>query len=234
MPSTHDEIETLSKAVPGERTTVFVLEHGGAKGESVNQIFGIPPGVDDSRWPLTLSGAPMVHILTLDLRTAPGVGSTPARAIAFFLADPDTNDALFEPVPAFMKVLYLSEEDIAKGVIAKDSPAKTTASPRPYPYEAHSFAVAIPFTCTRVEVPSAIFGMWGLPEEPSEELQEVASAVGSRLPGFAGGRPTSDDATHMHPNGKFVMQFNESLVPINLGDAGTMFVFDDVAFFTSH
>jgi hypothetical protein len=234
MALTCEEIETLAKAVPGERTTIFALEPGPAREGSVNQIFGVPRGVDDGRWPLTLRDEPMVHILTLDLRSAPGVGSKQARAIALFLADPDTNDALFEPVPAFARVLYLSEEDIARGVVATNHPAKTMASPRTYPFEEHSFAVAIPFTCTRVEIPAAIFGMWERPEEPSEALQEVASAVGSLLPGFAGGRPSSDEAPRMHPDGKFVLQFNESLVPINLGDAGTMFVFDDVAFFISH
>ena len=147
MGLTYDEIETLSKAVPGERTTIFGLERGAASEGSVNQIFGVPRGVDDSRWPRTLQDEPMVHILTLDLRLAPGVGSKQARAIALFLADPDTNDALFEPVPAFARILYLSEEDIARGVIAVDSPAKAIASPRPYPYAEHSFAVAIPFNC---------------------------------------------------------------------------------------
>lgn len=199
-----------------ERVTIYAMEKVAKSDGSVNQVFGLPRGVDDERWPRR-GEVPMVHVLTLDLGKAKGVGSMKAaRAVALFLDDPDTNDALFDANPEFAQIVYLTEADVAKGVLAK-----TVPKPKP----------ALFFRATPLEVPTFALDPWSGDDEPSDELQDLAGEVAA-LPGFAGGGPTNMDARDHE--GHFLMQFNEDLVPINLGDAGTMFVFDDVAFYVGH
>ena len=62
-------------------------------------------------------------------------------------------------------------------------------------------------------------------------LKELRSAI-YNLPGRVGGEPLWLQSEE--DGGSFLFQFDEALVPMNLGDCGIMYVFDDTAYWQCH
>jgi hypothetical protein len=207
-------IRKLSAKIGGKSEVAYALEK--AKGKlltsSVSRILGAPIGVSDKEWPLNARGEPMVHLLSLDFADVPALARRKARAVSVFVDDPDVNDCLFEPNPNNAKILYVSEKAIASGVTAK-----------------HKTKPARPIRITSLEVPQAVFGSDGSGFEDDELLDELHNELFG-LEGLAARQPIWSAAGKGH-DGTFLLQFSEFLIPINLGDCGTMYVFDDVAFF---
>jgi hypothetical protein len=74
---------------------------------------------------------------------------------------------------------------------------------------------------TAVDVPQVVF------DEKDEPTRELRGQL-RRAPGYLGGRPLwLQDAEHA---GTFVLQARGSLLPMNLGDDGILYVFTDTAF----
>jgi hypothetical protein len=87
----------------------------------------------------------------------------------------------------------------------------------------------------RVTVPREVFlaeSSWDVKPEQEATLRAIKNAVGS-APGRVLGLPfwiQGDPDEHGYgrgPQGGFIMQFDEQLVPINTGDMGLVYVFTD-------
>ena len=208
------EVRKLSEKIGGERETAYALEpvKGKLGDGAISRVFGVPIGIGDQEWPKKPSGTPLIHMLSLDFKEAPELARHNARAVSIFVDDPDVNDCLFEPNPLNARIVFLSEAQIASGVTAK-----VKAKP------------ARPIKVTPLSVPTAAFTTDVLDFEEGTPLEKLYNALFG-LEGLAAKQPIWTSMGYGH-KGKFVLQFSELLVPINLGDSGTMYVFDDVAFF---
>jgi hypothetical protein len=172
----------------------------------------------------------MEHLITLDLATMPGLRELPslkqARALSLFVGSADNNSA-FEPYTDETVLVRLSEQDVAKGLetaaTAQGEPSRT-------------------FSVTPVDVPAEVFeellyedeleALEPDQAEQAQQLQELRDALYA-LSGRVLGEPLWMQGDES-PRGTFILQFDESLVPMNLGDAGIMYVFTDTAFWQCH
>lgn len=171
----------------------------------INRIGGKPIGVDAKSWPRH-EGKALSHLVTVDLATLDLPFVPKNRALAVFCLDPDDNEA-FEPNNPYTRVVLLSAQDIGKG-----EPA---------------------------EVPEHA-------QLPAYRLETSALDGESRTyfggaPKWIQGDPTRDAGDDFVQSmqkamemGGFYLQFDERLVPMNLGDAGVMYVFERTAFWQCH
>lgn len=198
------ELETVSLLWPGDPA---------AEGE-IGRVGGAPPAVGAGGWP-THGGRPMEHLLTLDLDVLPHLRRGPlveARAVSVFVSDRIENMA-FEPGTAETVVVALTADDLA---------GPPPVSPRP-PRERARAVVAL-----TIEVPSAVFEDAAPDDERLVDLWSGLVDAGA----YAGGEPLwLQGADH---EGTFVLQFDESFLDMNLGDAGVLYAFADTAFWQSH
>jgi hypothetical protein len=144
----------------------------------------------------------MEHILTIDARELPGAKDS----FAVFVSSTELNEA-YEPDTDESAVVLLDEKDLARG--------EWKGAPPPRLLDAAGIDVVA------VDVPSAVF------DADNEELEELRSLL-FQAPGRAGGFPIWMQGDEYE--GPLLVQFDESLVPMNLGDAGVMYVFRDTAF----
>lgn len=197
---------------------IVVGEEPWTKG-SVNRAGGPPIGV--AKRP-EYDGKPMQHLVTIDLAAMPEVKAThnklaKARAVALFISDAMENEAFDEDTKE-TRVLILSDADIAKGEISGDD----VNDPEPRG-----------FTLWPVDVPSRVFKIDRFDDEveatggPICELYDElmsAARVGGDVIAWSGAAAQAG----------FLFQFAEELIDVNLGDAGTMYVFLDKAYWTGH
>lgn len=184
---------------------------------SIRRAGGRPIGVDEHTRP-RYRGRFMQHLITIDLDEAPQVrtrtGLADARALAVFIGDADDNNA-WSPDTDETAVLALTEHDLARGEWrgpdVADPPARS-------------------FDLYPVDVPARAFAA-GLDEDsPDRKLWKLHVEL------MSGGR-VGGPVLHWSADtgtGGFVMQFHEEVVDVNLGDAGTMYVFTDTAYSVSH
>ncbi len=162
---------------------------------TLSRVGGSPPGA--LAWP-EHDGAPMVHLLTLDVRgLALGLPAS-TDAVSVFISSVWENEA-WEPGTPETAVVHRTEADLA-------GPA---ATPPEHDDDDRLEPAGL-----------ALKDAAGLSDE---ELYKHS---------FAGGAPIwlqGDEG-----GGTFVLQFDESLVPVNLGDAGIMYVFGDDAWWQCH
>jgi hypothetical protein len=196
-------------------TRVFLLERDehSDPGERVSRIGGAPVGVSAAAWPRRGKGkdARMEHLLTLAAADLPGAALPDgAAAVALFVRNRDHNDAT-SPDTDETAVLLLSEDDLAGGDWAGAAP----------PRELEACGLRV----TAVEVPTAVFG-----EDVDGDLGALRTAL-LQGPGYALGEPIwLQEAEDV---GDFVCQLDASLVPMNLGDQGVLYVFTSAAFWQS-
>ena len=179
---------------------------GRAAPAEVNRILGSPIGVGEEDWP-RYRRKKMEHVLTLDLDTVPDLKTGPlaeSRAVALFVSDLYDNEA-WEPGTGHTRVVVLTQRQIDA------TPASGQAG---YKLEVSAD-----------RVPSFVFIEDVV--ERSKRRQEYTGPDVQAVD-FAGGGPIWIQTAEHH--GHFVLQFSESLVEMNLGDAGTMYVFVDTAF----
>lgn len=208
---------------PGE--DVFEAEILDALGDTpadtgLNRIGGSPIGVDWESWPCKDDDEdlPMHHLFTLDLASAPrlqarvGAG---VRAVALFVYEPDRNEA-WQPFSGDSALVLLSEQDLARGRLEDELPAGD-----------HAFKA---FGVREVEVPADIFdaAKHQGDSEPAPEIATIRDEV-FRASARLGGAPLWLQGDE-HAGAPFLMQFDASFVPMNLGDSGVMYVFRDTAF----
>jgi hypothetical protein len=200
-------IQRLAFATGKPRDTrIWLLEVDSKCNESTaNRIASAPLGVPESRWPRA-DGSPMEHLLTVDLASMPELRGRlgGTRALAFFVSSREENSA-YKPGTGQSAVLALSDEDLAKG----HAPAGPS------------------FSVVPVDVPAAVFA-----RKVPAALRDLRDAI-YRAPGRAGGGPLWLQDP-MRADAGFVLQFDQRLVPVNLGDTGIMYGFADDVFWQCH
>lgn len=214
-----DKIVALSQKITkngSPTTTVYLLKPGDSPLSSgVGRVGGDPVGVSDLNWPL-FRGKPMDHLLTLDLEGMPALRTGPladARAVSLFIGDRNVNEA-FLPGTEETAIVVLSEADVSRG---PSTPLRPAGAP------ARSLEI------TAVEVPLEVFRTQMEPDDP--ELAELWGEL-FNASAYAGGGPIwLQQAEH---EGQFLLQFDESFIDMNLGDAGVMYAFADTAFWQCH
>lgn len=206
-----DHIEKLRRraaAEGGGGTTLYFLRPREEPAEGYNVIGGPAPGVDATRWPRR-DDEPMAHLLTLDVTTVPGIAALVpkgARTVSVFCAQPSMNEA-WEPMNDYTQVVFSTEAELA-------------AQPAP-PEDLDEVSDVIEpgsFEVVAIEMPAS----------PSRDLGLEVYRASARV----AGAPIwlQDD----EGGGQFLMQFDEGFIPMNLGDAGVMYVFDNTAFWQCH
>ena len=206
--------------------------------DAINRVEGLPIGVTRETWPRD-GGELFMHVLTIDLdqledaRPTSG-GFEDARALALFLRSPGYNEA-WEPGNDWVRVLPLTDEDLANGVPdVTDWDLWEESNDAPEAGDGRTLEV----------VPILLPQNMGddVPTATREAIRKLAYG----LPGEAGGYPEyiQDDPMMYAWDGEddeggegggtapdeFVLQFDERLAGVNLGDMGMMYVFTNTAF----
>jgi len=215
---------------PGEpTTTVYLMDAlplpwvAGA----ITRIGGPPVGVGSTTRPrfTFVDGreAPMAHLVTIDLDQVPTLRHVEmlrerpeVRALSVFISDARLNEAYEDGDET--RLVLLTDDDIERegewrGPVVADPPRRT-------------------MVLTEVAVPTRLFGSRdSLSEdgEPSEAAVHDALMSATRV----GGKAILWSGEE-HASGEFLMQLDESIVDVNLGDAGTLYVFSDAIWWTSH
>lgn len=188
---------------------------------SIRRAGGMPIGVDEITRP-RYKGAFMPHVLTIDLDEVPEVraldGLSHARAIAVFISDVDDHWA-WEAGTEQTTVLALTNEDIRLG----EWSGPEVRDPAPRAFDLFS-----------VEVPARAFYDPFAPDLDEEALEPIlvklhkklmsVNRIGGPVIHWSGDTYTKD----------FVLQCGEEIVDINMGDAGTLYVFANTAYTHSH
>ena len=192
-----------------------------AKGKpGVMRAGGPPIGVTDKTRP-KYDGAFMHHLITLDLDAMPELRKqhkplARARALALFISDAMDNEA-FDDGTEETAVIALGPKDIARG----EWTGPAVGDPKP------TALAAWP-----VDVPARVFTFDRYADgvDDGDPLAELHDKLMSACRAGGGVIHWSGD----DPDASWVLQFNEDLVEVNLGDAGTMYVFTDRAYWTGH
>ncbi|MCI5054715.1 MAG: hypothetical protein MRY83_01335 [Flavobacteriales bacterium] len=203
------------------RTKVYWLERGKSNQKSLNRIGGMPIGLDEQATP-KMDDDFMQHLLTIDLKDVPEIAKSydkDVRAVSLYLAEPSYNEA-YQPYNKWSKIVPIKEADIE---------SKKFSAPE---FKAHAEESGLEIF--EIEVPSVIFFSsddYDIGAELEDELQEIRDRL-YRAPGYVSGNAMWLQAPEH--GGNFLMQFDEQLVDVNLGDTGIMYVFSDTAFWQCH
>lgn len=243
-----DEIRTLARKFrPNERnlTLYFPDFEATTRPDSLNRVFGSPTGLTDDMWPTyprlrellspdTLPGwdpgdLRMEHVFTIDLEGIHLFGVPPgARAMMLFLSNATYHRA-FHWGNADTTVLFLGEDDLARG------PYQGALPNRSLRRWSRRFELA------GIDVPGDVFDGEAQEDPRIAALHDAIWQAPARL----GGRPIwvrDDQATRM-PSGQwrrvdtvpranagvasspeFLMQFERRFADVNLGNQGVMYV----------
>ena len=184
----------------------------------INRCCGTAIGVSPDKWP-ERNGQKMEHAITLDLSSTPRLKAQfPANtaAVAVFVSSLDFNEA-FEPGTEETAVLLLTDQELAKGVNAGAGP--TNDESESTTFVAHEVTLPIEVFAEDIHDRDE--------DDPVYELNEALCAFS-----MVGGKPIwLQGVDH---DGEFILQFDDSLVDMNLGDGGVMYVFRDTAFWQCH
>lgn len=204
----------IYQLVPGKKLTAKAPR-------GVTRAGGPPIGVLAKSRP-KYAGKPMEHLITLDLDEVPTLREhkklAKVRALALFISNAKANKASSEGTRE-TKVVLLSADDIKRGEWA----GAAVSDPTP-------IALAV----WPIDVPAAVFSYdpWESDDEPNAKnpLYQLFSELmsGNRAGGGV-----------IHWSGEsatkgFLFQFTGDLVDVNLGDAGTMYVYLDRAYWAGH
>ena len=240
-----DRIKQLSQAYfelkPSEpRLLVHYLQQGEAlqQPENFNYVGGPALGLSLENQPkYAQNNEVMQQVLCLDLAAFPQLELTlkqDYRAVAVYVYNPSMNDA-YQPFSGHSKMVFLTEAQVAQGF-----------------YEGNPEQEALPchaLLATPIEVPLSAFYQQNEDDyEADEEAEEQEPGPSSaqeakellaeiykllyRAPGILGGEPMW--LQYEEHDGEFILQCDEQLIDINLGDMGVMYVFRDTAFWQCH
>ena len=166
-------------------------------------------------------------MITLDLRTTPkllGKIETKPRAVSLFISDPNIHEA-DRPGTRETRLVYLDDSNIESGVVAENPPQNS------------DFRLIEPctFVCHEISLPETLYDpnfgekyIGEVEHEPMNELYELVCGCS-----MAGGKPIWYYSNYYE--GKpfsdiLILQINEELVDMNMGDAGSFYVFQNTAF----
>ena len=225
-----DDIAAGPSVGPGGRAPKLLrADYNAVPGpQEINRVGGTAIGI--AEWPM-FEGAPMHHVLTIDLREHPYGGGREAHALALFVSSPMSHEA-YTPGNQHTRVVILEAADLARGetplpaalagadllpagTLRFESAAGLTDKER---YQ-HSFLGGEPIWLQGDESEFDDGGDDDYDEDDDED----------------GDGDDGDERPRRGPIGSFVLQFDESLIPgINLGDCGIMYVFSESAWFQCH
>lgn len=194
---------------------VFEVADHRPSDSDINRTAGAPIGVSDDKWP-RINGEKMEHAVTLDLETVPLLKErfdSDVRAVALFVSSLNDNEA-YQPGNTETQLVTLTNEDLAMGVCGW--------TPGSDDYNAESRA----FIPHEVDFPAKLFAEDIFDLEENNPLIELYDGVGANS--FAGEKPIWLQSPEYDK--PLILQFDENLVDMNLGDAGIMYVFEDTAF----
>lgn len=200
-------IESVKKATTGSKARIHALRPKDEAPEdgSLNVRYGAPPGVGADRWPM-FEEQPMTHLFTIDLQSVGLQGTFGARALSVFCFSPDYNEA-WQPHTGQTAIVLSNADQLGASVTLPDDLEIEDPST---------------FEVVPIDVPFNVF-------YERSDLHDAVYGLGARV----GGEPIwlQDDES---PGSRFIMQFDESFIGINLGDCGVMYVFEDTAFWQCH
>lgn len=237
-----DDVPTSGATGPRGRGSFQILKADYARKpgpRDIDRVGGLPIGVDAATWPRR-GGAPMHHVLTIDLEHHPTFQPRGVRALALFVSSPMEHEA-FTPRNDHTRVLLLSDADLAKGEPAwpEGLSADDTLEAGTVQFESaaamtqeelyrHSFAGLMPIWLQGDDTESV--DEYGEDDEYSGDDDEYSDDDDSDSDSDSG----DDDERPAAPV-HFILQFDESLIPgINLGDCGIMYVYAETAWFQCH
>ena len=200
-------VQLAAKSRAGSKTRIYALrpsDEPPAEG-SLDVRYGVAPGVGADRWPM-VDGEPMSHLFTIDLKELGMERAYGARAMSVFCFSPHHNEA-YAAHNGETAIVLSDEAQLAATV---EPPADLDAEP------------AQGFEVVAIDVPHDVFF-------ERSDLRNAVYNLGARV----GGEPIWLQADES-PGSRFVMQFDESFVGINLGDMGVMYVYEDTAFWQCH
>lgn len=188
--------------------------------KEINRVAGSPIGVSEEKWPL-FNGKKMFHTITLDLETTPSLKvdfPQEVKAISLFVSDLLDNES-YEPGNKEAAVLMLTQSDIDKG-INDNNPS----------YEDDDEVEACTYKCHEILLPIEVFDEEIYEREEDDPIYVLSEILCEYS--MAGGKPIWLQSAEYDQ--KIILQFDEMLVDMNLGDAGVMYVFSDTAFWQCH
>jgi len=248
-----DDAKRLIQNQAFQSTTIYLLQpiKETPSRNQINRTCGNPIGITEASWP-KYQGNKMEHAITLDLNDVPIIRDmlkTDARAISVFVSSLLAVDSS-RPIGEQSKVIFLSQEDVERGEVEFDptslrraeydrNMAELDEARAKAGFLSRLFLKFLKkqievddtkemvevgmFTCHEIEVPLDIFDEDIVEDSAIYELSEEILDFG-----FVGGKPVwMDFEQNEH---QFVMQFDNRLVDMNLGDGGSMYVFNDIAF----
>jgi hypothetical protein len=210
-----DALIRMANSAAGPKLRIYVLqvdrEGYDPKPGTLARSGGKAPGIADKDIPKDQSGEPLTHLFTLDLDEIPELqeGYSGARALAVYCPEPGSGDRTDELqlVPVSAKAVAALPYDGA-GINPEEESEDDESEER-----------GRPIAIIPVDVPLAVFNR-SESEGVARELRKmIFNASGHVL-----GEPfwIQDDEGGGHD---FIMQVNESLCDINLGDSGSLYVF---------
>ena len=265
-------IETLASQFADRDVTVWFPDfETEPPAGCLNQVYGSPVGVPADRWP-KFAGLPallrqaggreadeadegdlrMEHLWTIDLRGLSGVGAPRgARVMQLFVSNAHYNEA-WTPGNEHTRVVYLGEEDVARGAIAGEPPRRARErEPRRFSLVAVTVPIAVfgkpgegsPLAALRDAIWKAPMRLGGDPiwlQGDPDEQDDYSDYGGDDEDGEGGegedGEGDDEAAAAEEPLGVppacgFMLQFDETFVDVNLGDCGVMYVSGNDAHF---
>lgn len=217
-----DALVRMAAAAPGPKTRVYVLqvyrEEYQAKPGTLARSGGRAPGLTDADIPKDKSGEPLTHLFTLDLDEIPELQEnySGARALAAFCPEPNSGDRSEE-----LRLVPITREAAA----ALPYQARDTEGDEDDDEDDDDNA-GKPIAILPLDVPIGIFHRPGDEGDEKEIKKMIFNAAGHVL-----GEPFWIQSEDEDDGGDFIMQINEGLCDINLGDSGSLYVFDTGAIF---
>lgn len=190
--------------------------------KDIDRLGGLPIGVTADTWPRR-AGAPMQHVLTIDLEQHPTYQPRGVRALALFISAAGDHEA-YSPRNDHTRVVLLSADDLARGEPAQPADVELL--------DAGVLTYESAVTLTQEELYRHSFAgispIW-LQDDETEQFGDY-----DEYDGDEDGDDDDGDTRNPAPV-HFVLQFDETLVPaVNLGDMGIMYVFAETAWFQCH
>ncbi len=199
-----DALIRMAAAAEGPKERIYVLqvERDGydPKPGTLARSGGKAPGLSEDAIPKDKSGEPLTHLFTLDLDEIPELQQRygGARALAAFCPEPNSGDRSDE-----LELVPISREAAeASPNLAEDSEDEPSR----------------PIAILPLDVPCAIFERSG-EEGPAREMRKMIFNAA----GHVFGEPFW--IQEEEGDGDFIMQINEGLCEVNLGDSGSLYVF---------
>lgn len=219
-----DQATEIIKNNKSQTTTAYIIEKIEQKPslKDINRVAGTSIGISDENWPM-FNDEKMAHVITIDLNSTPDLKKqfpNGVEAFALFISNFFDNQA-YVPMNNEAKCVMLTKLDLEKGTNNWVAPVE----------EGFYKPEACIFKCHEVVLPVEVFDEEIYNRKETDPIYILSERL-TQYP-IAGGRPIWLQSPQ-HEGNDVILQFDEGLVDINLGDGGVMYVFKDTAFWQCH